>query len=301
MDHATLEDLRTIVSHADCPDGIASALLLHDALPDAQVIFLEHGTPEYAALPAGSGMIFCDIAPPEGRADEFVAAGAVVLDHHRGARAVVERFGARGVFADENREPGVSGALLAYDRVWRLRKGEDAEVHRFAALTGVRDTWQTDHPEWDEACAQATTLSFFGYDALSAQGPRLRESQREVGRRLVAERRATAAETAAKKLFMLSPEVAIYNDRDRLLSDVADHAFARVEALAVVCGFHYKVTSDGRMLLVVAMRSRRGGVDVSAVAQRHGGGGHGSAAGFSLPVTAESPNPVETIREALAR
>lgn len=300
MDVAALRALRTIVSHADCPDGIASALILHDALPEAEVRFLEHGTPEYAAVPATAGMIFCDIAPPEARADELVAAGAIVLDHHRAAREVVARFGARGVFADEAREPGVSGALLAYEAVWRPLKGDDAEVRRFAAITGIRDTWQTDHADWDEACAQAAALLFFGYEALADQGPRLRSEQLAVGRRLIAERRATAAEIAASKLFRLRPDAALYNDRDRLLSDVADHALRADPHLEVVCGFHYKVTSDGRLLLVVALRSRRGGVDVSALAKRHGGGGHASAAGFSLPAGPGATGPVDAIAAALA-
>lgn len=299
MDETTLRSARTIISHADCPDGIASALILHQALPRAEVRFLEHGTPEYRELAAEAGMIFCDIAPPEERAEAFVEAGAVVLDHHRGARATVERFGTRGVFADEAREPGVSGALLAYEHVWRVLRGDDPEVRRFAALTGIRDTWQKQDPDWDEASAQAAALLFYGFEALAPTGPRLSEGQREVGRRLFDERRTTAAAIARDKLFFVRPEVAIYNDRDRLLSDVADRALTARPELEIVCGFHYKVTSDGRMLLVVALRSRRGGVDVAAIARRHGGGGHASAAGFSVAVTDESPNPIVVVRRTV--
>ena len=32
--------VRTIASHADCPAGVASALLVHDVLPDADVRFV---------------------------------------------------------------------------------------------------------------------------------------------------------------------------------------------------------------------------------------------------------------------
>jgi nanoRNase/pAp phosphatase (c-di-AMP/oligoRNAs hydrolase) len=53
------------------------------------------------------------------------------------------------------------------------------------------------------------------------------------------------------------------------------------------------------MLLVFALRSRKDGVDVAAIAKRNGGGGHTSAAGFSQPVTADAPNPVEAFRAAL--
>jgi nanoRNase/pAp phosphatase (c-di-AMP/oligoRNAs hydrolase) len=88
---------------------------------------------------------------------------------------------------------------------------------------------------------------------------------------------------ARSELFMVSPTVSVYNDRDRLLSDVAEEVFARVPAVAIVAGFHYKVTSDGRMLLVVALKSRPDGADVAAIARRHGAGGHLRAAGFNLP------------------
>lgn len=297
MIRAELDRVQTIVSHADCPDGIASALVLHDALPAAEICFLEHGTPEYAGFPARPGTLFCDIAPPRERVAEFVAAETLVLDHHRGARDVVDAFGARGVFADEGAEPGVSGALLAYRHVWAPLKGNDEAVCRFATVTGVRDTWQKKHPDWNEACAQAAALLFFGYEGLS--GPRLSGEQLAVGRRLVSNREATAIETAEKKLHFLGPDLAVYNDRDRLLSDVAEAALSRHRELQIVCGFHYKTTSDGRMLLVAALRSRRGGIDVAALARRHGGGGHASAAGFSLPVGDHSPDPLTAIRRAL--
>lgn len=294
-----LEDVRTIVSHAGCPDGIASALILRDAFPSASVVFVEHATPELDELAAEPGMLFCDIAPPRERVREFVDAGAIVLDHHRGQRDVVEAFGDRGVFADEDAEPGVSGALLAYREAWiPMHDGQaHAGCERLATLAGVRDTWQTESPAWSDACAQAQALLFYGFDSLSS--PCLSETQLDVGRRLMDQRTQTAAEVAAGKWFRMRDDVIIYNDRDRLLSDVAQRIFERETAVTLVCGFFYKVNSDGKLLLVFAMRSRKDELDVSAIAKRNGGGGHHSAAGFSQPVIAGSPNPVEAFRRAL--
>ena len=87
-----LKQVRVIITHANCPDGIASAILLHDALPEAGIRFLTHRTKEYRELPAHAGMLFCDIAPPSERVELFRALGAIVLDHHKSAEALVKRF-----------------------------------------------------------------------------------------------------------------------------------------------------------------------------------------------------------------
>jgi hypothetical protein len=299
MDRVHLEGVRKIVSHADCPDGFASALLLRDALPHASIVFVEHSTPEFDGLAAEPGMLFCDIAPPAHRVNEFIEAGTIVLDHHRAKRDLVASFGDRGVFADEKTEPGVSGALLAYREVWLpLHDGQDdADLLRFATLAGVRDTWQTESPDWDEACAHSSALVFYGFDALTA--PKLDDAHMVVGRRLVQQRAEAAKLAAAGKWFRMREDVIIYNDRDRLLSDVAHVIFERQAKVEIVCGFFYKVTSDGELLLVFAMRSRKNGRDVSTIAKRNGGGGHTSAAGFSQAVVPSSPNPVEAFRIAI--
>jgi len=304
IDPALLRKVTRIVSHADCPDGIASALILRAALPEAEVTFVEHNTPEQRALPATEGMIFCDVVPPRERVAEFVDKGAIVLDHHKGARDVVEAFGERGVFADEKAEPGMSGAPLAHRDVWCALRPDAPEVQRFARLAGIRDCWLKDDPDWEEAAAQATALLFFGYDKLARQipadaPPHLTETQLEVGRTQRATRLATAEATAKRKLHRLREGVAVYNDRDRLLSDVAELAFQQDPSLRVVGGFHYKVTSDGKMLFVCSLRSRPDDVDVARIVKAQGGGGHTCAAGFGVEVTLASPSPLAVIDAAI--
>lgn len=295
-----LNAVQTIVTHADCPDGIASALVLRDVLPRAEIVFAEHGSHDYLGLPAKPGMLFCDIIPPPQRSEEFVAQKSIVLDHHRAARDVVARFGSRGVFADEVSEPGVSGAVLAYREVWqRLSGRSDKAIANFARLAGVRDTWQLQDPDWTRASAQAAALLFFGFDALKE--PKLSAEQQVVGERIV-QARAAKVDAIAKKKWLESPAtVACYNDRDRLLSDVAQKIFEEQPHIQVVAGFHYKVVTTSQLLLVFALRGRKGRVDVSAIAKANGGGGHQAAAGFSLAVEAASSNPLVCLKEALER
>lgn len=103
-----LRAVHTIVTHANCPDGIASAILLHDVLPEAKIVFVQHQTLEHKSLPVSEGVLFVDFAPHETQAQQFVEAGAMILDHHKTARAIVEAFGDNGRFGDEVQDPGVA-------------------------------------------------------------------------------------------------------------------------------------------------------------------------------------------------
>lgn len=290
-----LKQVTHIITHANCPDGIASAMILKDALPDAEVTFLQYGTPEMTALAAKPGMLFCDITPPRERVQEFADAGAVVLDHHKGAKDIVEAFGERGVFADEVTEPGVSGAFLAYrhvygpwlhehNRITAALLAREDRVNDFARLAGVRDTWQTTSEYWKEACAQAEVLMFLGAERLLAErNAHLSEEDMDLGRTLLLKKLKAADEITEHGLLRVGDWL-LFNDGDRRTSDVAEAARKRYPDANGVAGFHYAVQSDGTMRLVFSLRSGREGVDVAAIAKANGGGGHTRAAGFSVPV-----------------
>lgn len=194
-------DVRTLITHASCPDGLASALVVRDAYPGVQVMFLQYDTPEHQALVPEPGTVFCDFTPwvereqaarlsvldswlpgksgrpmtDRGRAQaqSWVNAGATVLDHHAGVDDIVALFGERGVYSDE---PGVSGASLAHRVLWAPLAGSSTElrsmVARFVHLAGVRDTWQRQSADWKAACEQAAVLSFYSTEVLLREGLR---------------------------------------------------------------------------------------------------------------------------------
>lgn len=288
-----LRVVNTIVAHADCPDGIASAMILHDALPGARIIFARHGAPETVAMRAEPGMLFCDFSPPAARVAEFVEAGAIVLDHHRTARDVVDAFGPRGVFGDEVADPGVCGAVLAFREVWHpLRRNSHVSAHRiaavhdFAALAGIRDTWQRHDPRWDDACAQAAALTFWPVDGLLAAHVEDWPARLVIGPTLQA-RRAESVTRAIRdgmRIHVGGREVAILSTTDT--SDAMDRLGA--EGVVMVLGFGYRC-EVGAPRMIVSLRGR--GVDVAALARAEGGGGHTAAAGFTLDVGAEMGNP----------
>jgi hypothetical protein len=297
-----LKAVRTIVTHKDCADGVASALILHDVLPEAAILFMQYGTPELAALEATPGMLWCDFSPPADRAAEFVHAKSIVLDHHRTAKPVVEAFGSRGIFADEQIDPGVSGAVLAFRRVWQplVENGVESTCtgwRSVAELAGVRDTWQKDSPLWREACAQAEALRFLPFadlrDAAEAEvlsellkiGPVLLEKH--------AERVTEAVRTAHRFTTLRGIRVVVFQGVSET-SDAADLLGAEAD---LVMGFKY--LDDGGPRVVWSCRSR-GDFDVAAFAKMYGGGGHAKAAGFWTPALPHDPNPFTEARAVVA-
>lgn len=286
-----------IIVHANCPDGLASAMILSDIFYDAQITFVAHNTPEHRSEPRRA--IWCDMAPPAETARGWVDADAVVLDHHATARDVVQLFGNRGVFADEHKHPGVSGAVLAW-LLWerfapdpaRYYGGQSVSenVRDFATLAGIRDTWQTKDNAFEVSCHQAAALMLFGESLVAGTGhpPWLYDDEMRAGAALYADTQARArkvAETApiveCAGLLLL-----VFNDGGamRLTSDAAEQARAIGRRCDAVCGFYY--TNEGD--LVISLRAVSD-VDVGAIAKLNGGGGHRAAAGCKIANWSGSP------------
>lgn len=289
-------EIKRIVVHAGCPDGTASAMLLKDALPDAEVETLQYSPEEQNALKAEPGMIFCDISPPAWRAEEFARLGTVVLDHHKTAKDVVAKFGRRGVYADEAEMPGVCGALLAYRYVWEplLRNVMDDTtnewVEKFARLAGIRDTWQNKDPLWEEACKQAYILQFMPverwikipmeklaltwYDSFSWVGD------------VLTDQRAKAVQRSIKHAVRLTSNkgTRILTINSTQTSDVAESVGNEAD---LIVGFNYSAEgNDQRMILSTRSHSN---FDCAGFAKSLGGGGHLRAAGVNIPCPATSP------------
>lgn len=307
MNTSDLQSVHHIVTHANCSDGRASAVILHAAFPDAQIVEMYHNSTEHVSLRPAPGYLFCDFVPwvPSdggGRAEIIEAwnrAGTVVLDHHRGAEDIVRAFGARGVFADEKRDPGVSGATLAAHAVMRLieanipdpdvRGDITSAVWAFSRLVGVRDTWQRKSPDWQRACELSEVLRFLSLDACLRRGPvGIMATAADIGADLWA-KKADAAKEAARTAVRteigghrvaIIPSLTLTSDVAEVIGDAAD----------IVAGFEYVQNETGdRVKLQWSLRSKVG-VDVSAVARRHGGNGHTAAAGFGQIVIDDEGN-----------
>ena len=288
-----LKAVTHIVTHANCPDGTASALILKDALPSARVSFMKYNTQELDELPAEPGMIFCDFSPPKARIPEFIEAGAVVLDHH--SRELVEPFGELGVFGEN--EKLECGAMLAYREVWvpivkegafdgKKLKGKNVDrlIKDFATMAAVRDTWQTKHSLWLPAWQQAEALLFLPFDSLTLGDFGENEGAMELGAILVEKALAAARASVGEARYMTVEKlrlaifqgVSTTSDAAELLGDEAD----------IVVGFHYR--QDGDTLKLQFSTRSHTGFDCQALARAHGGNGHKPAAGFSLDLPESS-------------
>ena len=296
-----LPAVQTLVTHDSCGDGTGSALLIKDALPHVEVVFVQHGTDAFKTLQAKPGMLFCDIIPPADRADEFIAAGALVLDHHRTARSVVERFGENGIFADESKEPGVSGTMLAYQHVWKPLCEAEATpwlrgwVEQFATLVGIRDTWQNRDPRWEAACEQNHLLFFMPNTEWLKMGLRHVATEYEhfewVGEVLARKQAKSVQKSINGGVYRSTKrgtKILIFNSKSNT-SDAAEKLGREVD---VIIGFGYEA-EHGEAKLILSCRSHAD-FDCAAFSRSLGGGGHTKAAGASLPLP-ENENPYQTI------
>lgn len=297
-----LDKVTKIISHANCPDGLAAAMIVRDALPHVPIEFVQYDSPEHETMAVQDGLLFVDFTPYYDRYQEFVDAGAFCLDHHKSQKDIVEAFGERGVYACEDAEPGVSGAVLAFRHIWQPAGGgtvDESDVERFAELAGIRDTWQTKHPDWPEAKRVANTLMRLprdwwmtismgeALDLLDGPLPGFFEQDwdRMIARNV---RDAWRAKSAKGTKVVLFEGTRSSSDAAQLVDQDAD----------LVVGFNM-FCKGGDRRIVFSMRSHTG-FDCKKLAKMFpGGGGHTAAAGFHTVIAHEGKNPYDFFLEIL--
>lgn len=310
IDIEKLGKVKHIVTHLHCADGLASAMILKDVLPDAKVSFIQYSSPEHLGLEPEPGMLFCDFSPHRDRVGVFVEARAIVLDHHKFAKDIVDAFGADGVFADETASPGVSGAVLAYEEVWLPKTPSEshaealrapyefmkARVGDFARLAGIRDTWRTQHPRWNESCAQQQALLFWSAEDLLAIPWNEWPIKMQIGP-LLFEKQLQKAKDTAEGSYRFTTDKGLRVAMFGGVTITSDAAEALGESVDLVVGFTYKVEA-GSIILVFSTRSHTT-FDCGSFCKAHGGGGHTKAAGFKVSVGPTDLNPFDHFRSIL--
>jgi oligoribonuclease NrnB/cAMP/cGMP phosphodiesterase (DHH superfamily) len=307
----TLESIRRVITHRDCADGTASAMILNHAFGGKVPIeFVQYGTPEWRDLKPEAGIMFADMTPPPELADVFVEAGAIVLDHHKKAKdlGIIGKFADKGLcrFGDEKMDPGVCGATLAAKYVWEpvlqatipghYQATADI-VQNLAHLAGVYDTWQRTSPDWNKAFDLSQALKFWPWDDLRDLYPDEWADKIALGRTLskkLSDRVKRTCENAMRFTTEKGTRVIVF-EGTRDTSYVAEVLDKEVD---LVVGFSLHCEKGENPTMGWSTRSHTD-FDCNMFCSTLGGGGHTKAAGGHLLLKPDDPNPFSLVRNTI--
>jgi uncharacterized protein len=279
-----------VIYHAGCWDGFCSAWLFHYWLPTAEFIPAQYGGSPVDVSALGATRVF--IVDFSYRKDILIGMAetceVTVLDHHKTARDDLEDL--HGPNLDIQFDMRRSGGRMAWDYLKQQTSALPAylrahvelnpsEPHWLVKYTEDRDLWRHALPGTHEINAglRSYPLEFDEWDRL-ARDPdamsRLLDEGSAILRyktKLVQQhvRYARLATFCDGKYTVPAVNCSAGDLQSELAGQLAEgHDFGAV----------WVDQGDGKQLW--SLRSREGGIDVSAVAKSYGGGGHASASGF---------------------
>jgi hypothetical protein len=271
---------RVCYFHAGCPDGFGAAWSVWRGWGESgRYVPRGHDDAFDAEAHEGDLVVFTDIAPSIASAIELgeFAEKLVVLDHHVTARDNFERdpelipsLNRRG--HDIHFDLSHSGAVLAWQHFHPTEP-----VPSLLAYVEDQDLWSWKLPESDavNAAIGSYTRDFATWDELArrpweelaSEGtPILRERRVEVETSL---RFAHPVRIAGLELEAVNA----LHHRSHI-----GHELAKRAAFDQPIGLVYRLIGKRVDVSIYSI----GDVDVSAIAAKHGGGGHRNASGFSV-------------------
>lgn len=264
-----------VVYHGDCPDGFGAAFAAWKRYgDDADYVPVSHGDPPPRTK--GRHVLMADFAYDRATTEQLAesAASLVVLDHHRSAASELADL-PYCVF-DMNR----SGAVMAWQYL------HQSPVPPLLRYVQDRDLWRHDLPESEEVSAalRAHDFDFQTWDSIDV------EQLRVEGRALLRYQRRMVDRVAAHATMVEILGTVVPTVNSAVLQSELGDVLATGHPFA---GVWWQGSGD---LARWSLRSTPGGVDVSRIAARYGGGGHRTAAGFKGPTPKEgklAPPPAD--------
>lgn len=252
-----------IVYHGDCPDGFGAAFAAWKRYGQgADYVPVSHGDPPPRIK--GRHVLMADFAYDRGTTERLAQASAslVVLDHHRSAASALADL-PYCVF-DMNR----SGAVMAWQYL------HESPVPELLRYVQDRDLWRHELPESEEVSAalRAHDFDFETWDSIDVAQLRVE------GRALLRYQRRMVERVAAHALPVEILGTVVPTVNSSVLQSELGDVLAAGQPFA---GVWWQGSGDTARW---SLRSTAGGVDVSLIASRYGGGGHRTAAGFKGPV-----------------
>lgn len=268
-----------VIYHGACRDGFCAAWAVRRHFAAAAAVSLDFAvTPDFHAGNYGQpppdttdrDVIMVDFSYPAETMQEIAekCSSLLVLDHHKTAEAALSGFShprAQVVF-DMNR----SGAGLAWDHFM------PAPRHWIVDYIEDRDLWRFKLPHSEEVNAYLSVIPF-DFEAWSSAAEMSAADVVYAGQVVHRKTQNYVAEVAknARRVTFEGYDVPIVNAPQVDISELVGF-LCNGETFAM--GWWQR--SDG--MFSYSLRSR-GNFDVSALATKHGGGGHKNAAGFLSP------------------
>jgi uncharacterized protein len=264
-----------VLYHANCADGFCAAWVAHRRFGDgAEYVPVQYGQPPPEASMGGRSIYVldfsCNRATTLWMAD--VAKSLVVLDHHKTAQAEligIERDRLTVVFDMKK-----SGGRLAWEHFfpdrptpWLVEYTEDRDLWRWAlpdsrAISAFLASHPFNFNLWDGFNDMWVNRGVW-WGCVSQGEAILRYQEQQVER----------AVKNAWEITMDGYKILCVNATS-LVSEIAGKL-----AEGRPFGATFFDLPEGRR--VWSLRSREGGIDVSEIAKKHGGGGHKNAAWFT--------------------
>lgn len=280
-------DKPLVIYHAGCWDGFCAAWIAKKALGDADFHAAQYGTdpPDVA----GRVVYMLDFSYPREVMNRVAgeARRLVVLDHHKTSQEALDGLHEPESGIDVWFAMDRSGGRLAWEWFWDACFARQAIDDRFWPLAVRRDRapWLVDYTEdrdlWRHALPETEAINaalrshpldfdlwdmFAGKDPISTlayEGRAIRRRERQIVEDHI--RHAREREIDGHQVLVVNATV--------MFSEIAGEL-----ALGRAFGACYFDRSDGKRQW--SLRSEDSGVDVSAIAKAHGGGGHVHASGF---------------------
>lgn len=259
-----------VLYHADCNDGFCAAWVARQSMPNAEFVPVQYG--QEPPPTAGRRVYILDFSYPRevmlsiAKDADFLFIG----DHHKTANDALAGFALqvwddfqKTVFVHFDMEK--SGGRLAWEHFF---PGKEASW--LVKYTEDRDLWRWELPKSREISAAMSSYprdfevwESFSIPALQSEGAAILRYQQQVVESLAS--KATEIELDGHKVLCVNATT--------MISEVAGK-------LAEGRPFGVTWFEDANGDRIYSLRSRDGGVDVSEIAKKHGGGGHRNAAGF---------------------
>lgn len=274
----TLTKPTLCIYHGNCADGFGAALAVWLRF-GSEVEYVPGFYGEAPPNCAGQRVILVDFSYklPELELIIEQAESVTILDHHKTAEADIQPLLDAGRIQGEF-DMNRSGAAMAWD--WFH---PDHDRPRLIEYIQDRDLWQFNLEGTREISA-----AMFSYDykfevwkniLTAMEDDEGREFFLQVGKSLLRKHNKDLNDllkATKRRMLICGYSVPVANLPYIFASD-AGNIMAEGELFAA----SYFDTPEGRKF---SLRSKEGGMDVSEIAKRFGGGGHARAAGFQVPI-----------------